>query len=86
MRAPKGVYPSATPYIRLARESGFIATGEFRPPTRGEWYLSGAIIHAYEAPNALTTPYWIAKLVKVVKCTACDGHGKLSEDGRKLGK
>lgn len=38
----------------------FKATGEFRPPRKGEWYLSGAIVAAYQAPNDLSTPYWIA--------------------------
>lgn len=40
-------------------------TGEMRPPRKGEWYLSGAIVEAYRAPNDLSTPYHIAKLVKV---------------------
>lgn len=37
-------------------------TGEVRPPKRGEWYLSGAIVEGYKAPNDLSTPYHIAKL------------------------
>lgn len=40
-------------------------TGEFRCPRKGEWYLSGAIPLAYLAPNDLSTPYYIARLVKV---------------------
>jgi hypothetical protein len=39
-----------------------VATGEFRPPHAGEWYLSGAIVQAYRAPNDLSTPYHIARL------------------------
>ena len=42
-------------------------TFEFRPPKKGEWYLSGALITAYRAPNDLGTPYHIAKLVVVKK-------------------
>ncbi len=38
-------------------------TGEKRCPKKGEWYLSGAIVEAYRAPNDLTTPYHIAKLI-----------------------
>ena len=38
-------------------------TGETRPPLKGEWYLSGAIIEAYRAPSDLLTPYHIARLV-----------------------
>lgn len=39
-----------------------VATGERRPPRRGEWYLSGAIVEAYRSPG-LDHPYPIAKLV-----------------------
>lgn len=38
--------------------------GEFRPPRSGEWYLSGAIVEAYRAPNDLSTPFHIATLVR----------------------
>lgn len=40
-----------------------IKTGEFRNPKRDEWYLSGAIPSAYKAPNDLSTPFHILKLV-----------------------
>jgi hypothetical protein len=40
-------------------------TGERRTPRAGEWYLSGAIIEAYRAPNDLTTSYPIAYIVRV---------------------
>jgi hypothetical protein len=46
-----------------------IQTGEFRPPRQGEWYLSGAIVEAYRAPNDLTTDYFLARLVKVKTVT-----------------
>jgi hypothetical protein len=39
-------------------------TGEKRCPRRGEWFLSGAVIEAYCAPNDLTSSYHIARLVK----------------------
>ena len=35
-------------------------TGEFRPPRRGELYLSGAIIEAYPATADISTAYHIA--------------------------
>ena len=38
-----------------------------RCPKKGEWYLSGAIIEAYRAPNDLSTPFHIATLVKTKK-------------------
>lgn len=44
---------TATKFYRLADGSDYshktfraIATGEFREPEKGEWYLSGAIIEA----------------------------------------
>ena len=40
-----------------------MATGEKRPPRKGEWYLSGAIVEAYRASNDLSSEYYIAKLV-----------------------
>lgn len=33
----------------------------FRPPKKGEYYLSGAIVTAYRAPNDLSTPYWVCE-------------------------
>lgn len=42
-----------------------VATGEKRPPRKGEWYLSGAIIAAYRAPNDLSGDFHIARLVRV---------------------
>ncbi len=46
-----------------------VQTGEFRCPQRNEWYLSGAIVEAYRAPNDLTTDYYIARLVLVQPVT-----------------
>lgn len=33
----------------------------FRPPKKGEFYLSGAIIAAYRAPNDLSTSYHVVR-------------------------
>jgi hypothetical protein len=42
------------------------ATGEFRVPGKGEWYLSGAIPEAYKAghKHRMTTKFNIARLVR----------------------
>jgi hypothetical protein len=47
-------------------------TGEHRPPKAGEWYLSGAEIAAYYAPNDFgdASPYHIAELVIVETITS----------------
>lgn len=42
-----------------------VPTGEFRPPKKGEWYLSGAVVEAYKARNDLTQEFHIARLVLV---------------------
>jgi hypothetical protein len=42
-----------------------VPTGEMRAPRKGEWFLSGAVVEAYYAPNDLSTPYHIAKLTWV---------------------
>ena len=36
----------------------------FRPPCKGEYYLSGAIVMAYRAPNDLSTAYQVVEPVK----------------------
>lgn len=45
--------------------------GEYRPPRKGEYFLSGADVIAYLAPNDLSTPYFIAKEHTPVKCPHC---------------
>lgn len=79
MPAPKGLYPSEF-YGRA--KFRYRATGEFRPPKKGEFYLSGAIITAYRAPNDLSSPFWIAVPVNVnmVPCKHCNGVGAVLEE------
>ena len=40
-------------------------TNEFRPPRKGEWYLSGASPAAYKAPNDLSQAFRIMRLVGI---------------------
>lgn len=48
-------------YVTPHNQPKFFRAGpEFRPPRKGEYYLSGAIPCAYLAPNDLSTPYRIA--------------------------
>jgi hypothetical protein len=42
---------------------------QFRPPRKGEWYLSGAIPMAYKAPNDLDTSYAILYLARIETVT-----------------
>lgn len=42
---------------------GFV-TNETRPPLKGEWYASGAIPCAWQAPDDLGTSYRIVRLVE----------------------
>jgi len=48
-----------------------VATGEKRPPKKGEWYLSGATAEAYRAPNDFLPDmvYQIARLVETETIT-----------------
>lgn len=62
----KGPYPSMGMAVQNVHA---MATGEKRPPKRGEWYLSGASVEAYRAPNDLSTPYHIARLVLTATAT-----------------
>ena len=68
-RNPSTLYPVASGE-RIPRDLGrrsYVrarATGEQRPPRRGEWYLSGAIVEAYRARNDLTQTFHIATLVR----------------------
>jgi hypothetical protein len=39
-----------------------VSTGEFRPPKAGEWFLSGAIVEAFQAYDDMTTSYHIATI------------------------
>lgn len=43
---------------------------EYRPPRKGEWYLSGAIVEAYRAPNDLEGKVHIARIVEVRRADA----------------
>lgn len=42
---------------------GAFYSGEYRPVRPNEWYLSGAEVAAYRAPNGTTDSYHIAHLV-----------------------
>jgi hypothetical protein len=63
------LYPIAEPSHRFERNLRAERTGEMRKPRKGEWYLSGAIIEAYRAPNDLTVAYPIARIVKTRTAT-----------------
>lgn len=41
-----------------------VATGEWRAPRAGEWFLSGAIVEAYQALHDFLSVYPIARLVR----------------------
>lgn len=42
----------------------FVHAGYMAAPLKGQWYLSGAKITAYRAPNALSTEHVIAYAVQ----------------------
>ena len=59
------------PRIRLEDVSSLRArwTGKKRAPKAGEYYLSGAPVEAYRAPNDLTQVFHIAEIVRVTVTT-----------------
>jgi hypothetical protein len=64
-KAPSGLYPGeyiGSLTLLKQRDVRYKATGEFRAPRKGEYYLSGAVIQAYRAPNDFSDDmrYWIA--------------------------
>jgi hypothetical protein len=61
-RAPRGTYRGGG-YSIIQGPGFFRATGEWRAPKRGEWYLSGAVIEAYQALQDLDGVYWIAQRI-----------------------
>lgn len=52
--------------------------GEKRPPRKGEFYLSGSIITAYQARGDLSYPYHIAEEVCMIPCPTCNGRGEIA--------
>lgn len=68
--APRGIYPGESHY-GFRKQEMYQASGEFRCPKKGEFYLSGALIQAYRAPNDLNTEYWIAKPTNRRICSHC---------------
>lgn len=65
MKAGK-LFPLANRSARYADNSIMVQSiGEFRPPRRGEWYLSGAVVEGYLSPSRLDYAYHIARLVSV---------------------
>jgi hypothetical protein len=51
----------------MTRTCWFYREVGFRPPKKGEWYLSGAIVEAYQAPHDLTAAYTIVEKVARAK-------------------
>jgi len=58
------------------------ATGEFRAPKKGEWYLSGALPEGYKAPADLNAEYHIARLIPLGDCPKCHAGDLIPFPGR----
>ena len=48
----------------LDKPQWFEMVGEYRPPKKGEYYVSGAIPEVYQAPNDLSQNHQIARPVE----------------------
>lgn len=66
------------------RDVRAVWTGEKRPPRKGEWYLSGAIVETYRAPNDITEAMHIARLVQIASTPVLPIVAMLDDDGRPL--
>lgn len=85
-RAPRGLFPGEL-FFNSPRDVKYRATGEYRAPRRGEFFLSGAVITAYRAnTDIMTTPCWIAEPVKLVTCQHCSGSGKVEAGPCRIAK
>jgi hypothetical protein len=62
-----------------------VATGEKRPPKKGEWYLSGSTIVAYRALDDLTSPFHIAAIVRIEQVITYIKHEITLDDGPTMG-
>lgn len=60
MKAGK-LYPIAEYEGKATNGSRYVrTTGEFRPPRKGEWFVSGAIVEGYLAVSDMSKPQHIA--------------------------
>lgn len=86
----RGLYPLADRFYHTApptsewrlKERNLRArwNGEpVRMPKRGEWFLSGAFICAYRAPNDLTMTYHVAEIVETETITTVNVLGTAKE-------
>ena len=67
--------------LKPGRKVMAVGTGEFRPPRKGEWYLSGAIIEAYLAKADFTHSFHIARLVVTEEVRIIKEIGPFRERG-----
>lgn len=72
---------TSSKYIHRYHDLRAIPTGEKRPPKKGEWYLSGAIIEAYQASNDLLSSHYIARIVLTKKVTTIVEEEVLEDQG-----
>ena len=63
LQAP--IYFEGLPESQTHIQKYFYRKLGFRAPKKGEWYLSGAIVTGYRAPNDFpeTTKYWVIEPV-----------------------
>jgi len=65
MNRVRTLYPLANEYRWNSGPRWYVElTGEFRPPRKGEWFISGAAIpEGYQAPSDLTIYYHIGRKI-----------------------
>ena len=85
LKEPRKIYPlgDRVPGVSSVEQRNYMAgtTSEVRAPKKGEWYLSGALPHAYLAHDDLTQQFTIMALVKIKRLQVIevqDGTGQIS--------
>lgn len=63
LKKPK-YFPFDTSMLFHSPRRVAVKTGDYRPPKKGEWFLSGAKPMAYNAPNDLSQSYHIMEIIE----------------------
>jgi len=61
--SPNGNFHWKNPFRIGIKGIVAVPTDQKRPPRQGEWYLSGAVVEAYQASKDLSQSFRIARLV-----------------------
>jgi len=67
MKGPVNFLSPATGQIAMPSNRFFYRELGRRCPRKGEWYLSGAIVEAYQAPSDLSTEFMVVEKTRAAR-------------------